>query len=367
MEQLKTRKFAGIDLGKSSVRLSIFDEGQGEMTEENFPLQPEEQNEYIAGGLDQIHNYMEVNHLRWDDFQDVNFSIEDASADNRKLLMQSLEPSFFEAHRMSVMTRFRAFAEYVFHQERAVWDRNTLLLDFSEGKLSYIFVEQIRRAKQRAYRAILEEINIKEYNVQEDDAELDFNFSRMMKQFLVKHPSHIIYLTGKGFEGSWMKRTLTYLCAGRRVFLGQNLYANGACLSGLGAVPLMEEGMLLMQGTDMVQHTVGVISQEAGKTRYVPIVTIGKEWYNTSGSLDIIMDKSQKVEFFYHNSKENEMECAACEIRDLPGRPEKTTRLHIKVEFTSATSGVILITDMGFGTMFPATGKVTIFPFHLIS
>ncbi len=366
MEQLKTRQFAGIDFGSSSVRLSIFDEGQGEMTEEKFPLLPEEQEDYIINGLDRVHKYMETNDLNWDEFQNVNFSMEDISVEKREILKNALEPAFFEKHNSEITTRIRAFTEYVFHQERTVWDRNVLLLDFSGGSLHYIFLEQIRRAKQRAYRVILEEIDLEESDIRQEDEDLDFNFSRMMKHFLVKHPSHIIYLTGEGFEGSWMKRTLTYLCAGRRVFLGQNLYANGVCLLGLGMVPLMEEGMILVQGPEMVQHTIGIIGQEAGKAHYVPITSIGREWFNTRGNLDIIMDKSQKVEFFYHNSRENEMECSTCEIRDLPGRPPKTTRLHIEVEFTSAVSGVILITDMGFGSMFPATGKVTIFPFQLI-
>jgi hypothetical protein len=129
---------------------------------------------------------------------------------------------------------------------------------------------------------------------------------------------------------------------------------------------MMEEGLIMMQGPMMVRHTIGVISREAGKPHYVPIASIGKEWYNSGGEIDIIMDKSGKVDFFYHNSVENEMESVSCEIRDLPGRPAKTTRLHVKVEFNSETSGVILLTDMGFGDMFPATGKVTIFPFRLI-
>ena len=366
MEQLKTRQFAGIDLGKNAVRLSIFDEDPGEMAEESFPLVPDEK-DYISAGIDLVLKYMETNQLAWDTFQEVNFSMEDTDPDARRALARILGESFTKYHRVNVITRFRAFVEYVFHQERAVWDRNTMLLEYSGGRLSCIFIEQIRRARQRAYRAVLSEIDTTEYDIQEDSPELDLNFSRMMKNYLVKHPAHIIYLTGEGFEGSWMKRTLNYLCAGRRVFLGQNLYANGACLLGMGMVPLMEEGMILMQGPEMVQHTIGIISQEAGRVHYVPVATIGKEWYNTGGTIDIIMDKSQKVEFFYHNSRENEMECTSCEIRDLPGRPSRTTRLHIKVDFTSPTSGVILITDMGFGSMFPATGKVTVFPFHLIT
>ena len=82
-----------------------------------------------------------------------------------------------------------------------------------------------------------------------------------------------------------MKKTLTYLCAGRRVFLGQNLYVNGACLLGIHSIELMDEGMILMDGPDMVYHTVGVVTTEAGKPQYVPITSIGREWYNTHGSV----------------------------------------------------------------------------------
>ena len=367
MGELETRKFAGIDLGKQSVQFSIYDEAMTEMTEESFPLNQEEQEDYIANGIYYVRNYMEVNHLEWADYQSVYFSMEDTSEENRSHLKEVLDEAFFERHSLSVITRLRAFVEYVFHQERVVWDRSTLLMDYSENCLQYILVEQIRRSKQKAYRASLEEINLEDYDIEDRDPELDFKFSRLMKQFLVKNPAHIIFLTGKGFEGNWMKRTLTYLCAGRRVFLGQNLYANGACLIGTGNISFMDEGMLLMQGPDMVYHTVGLITQESGRAQYVPITSIGREWYNTKGSVDIILDKSQKVEFFYHNTKENEIECATCEIKDLPTRPPKTTRMHIEVQFTSETEGVILLKDLGFGTMFPATGKVTVFPFKLIS
>lgn len=367
MEQLESKKYIGIDIGKTSVQISIFDETAGEMQEESFPLPDGESEEYIETGVDLMMKYMQTNRWAWKDFHTVCFVLEDATAEHRHRLEQQLGEPFLKYHKMNIITRIRAFVEYVFHQEKVVWDRNTLLFDYTQGKLTCIMIEQIRRSRQKAYRAVFHELPLEEYGIRENDPELDYNFSRMMKQFLVKHPAYIIYLIGTGFEGNWMKRTLTYLCAGRRVFLGQNLYANGACLLGMGAVPLMDEGMLLLEGADMVHHSVGVVTQEAGKNQYIPITSIGKEWYNTTGTLDIIMDKSQKVDFFYHNAKENVITCAVCEISDLPARPPKTTRLRIRVEFTSTTTGVILLTDLGFGSMYPATGKVTVFPFELVS
>ena len=369
MEQQEMKKIAGVDIGRQSIQFSIYDEDGKCMEEESFPLMPEEQEEYMENGLDRLKKYMALNHLSWSDYASVNFALEDTADTCREKLDNLLEDSFHSSHAVTVVTRFRAFVEYVFHQERAVWERNTILFHFSNQKLTYIMVEQLRSARQKAYRAVQGEIPLEEHNIDlsEGTTELDYNFSRMMKHFLVKHPAHIIYLTGEGFEGNWMKRTLTYLCAGRRVFLGQNLYANGACLMGLGPIPFMEDGMLLMDGPDMVRHTIGLIIQEGTHPAYIPVTSIGKEWYNTQGTVDIILDKSHKVEFFYHNTKNNEMVSSVCEIKDLPERPPKTTRIRIQVQFTSAGEGIILLTDLGFGSLYPATGKVTVFPFQLIS
>ena len=287
MEELETKKYAGIDLGRTSVQFSIYREGQEEMTEESFLLSEEEQKEYIESGMRQVERYMETGGLRWPDFQAVHFSMEDASEENRSKLKSAVSEELRKLHGVKVITHFRAFAEYVFHQERIMWDRNTLLLDYHDNKLSYVLIDQIRRSKQKAYRALQQRIDLNEYRVAEGTPEQDQNFGQMMKRFLVKNPANIIFLTGSGFEGNWMKKTLTYLCAGRRVFLGQNLYANGACLLGIHSIELMDEGMILMDGTDMVYHTVGVVTTEAGKPQYVPITSIGREWYNTHGSVDI--------------------------------------------------------------------------------
>lgn len=366
MEERETKLFAGIDIGRNSLHFSVYREADAEMTEESFPIAPEE-DDYISAGMDILGRHMAFHQIKWEDYDGVTFTMEDASGSSRKHLEALLGDDFKKCHGVEIITRFRAFVEYVFHQERAMWDRSTLLLDYSGNTLRYIAVEQIRPSRQKAYKAVLNELNLEQYDIHPGDEKIDYAFSRFMKQFLMKHSAHIIFLTGKGFEGNWMKKTLTYLCAGRRVFLGQNLYANGACLRGLGMIPLMQEGMLLMEGPDMVCHTIGLITREGGKVKYVPVSSIGKEWYNTKGEMDIILDKSQKVEFFYHNAKANEMESHSCELKNLPARPPKTTRVRIQVQFTSRNTGVILLKDMGFGKMFPGTGKVTVFPFSLIS
>ena len=366
MEQLETRKFLGLDFGRTSLQFSVYDEGVHETHEESFPV-AEDEGSFIENGLTALLRYMQVQKLHWDDYSNVVMTMEEPTDENRDLLSSLLPKEFKERNDIHIITMQRAFVEYVFHQEKMMWDRNTLLFDYTGDTLNCVLIDQLRRSRKKGYRAEIKTIDLAEEGIFRDAPDRDQLFSKMIRQFLAKNSASIIYLTGDGFEGNWMKKTLTCMCAGRRVFMGQNLYANGSCLLGLGTVNMMREGMILCEGPDMVYHTVGVITSEGGKANYVPITTIGKEWYNTRGSMDIIMDKSQRVEFFYHNTVENEIEVASCELEDIPKRPPKTTRLRLTVEFSSPTEGTILIEDMGFGQMFPGTHKITMFPFGLIS
>ena len=60
MEELETKKYAGIDLGRTSVQFSIYREGQEEMTEESFLLSEEEQKEYIDTAVSMIEKAQKI-------------------------------------------------------------------------------------------------------------------------------------------------------------------------------------------------------------------------------------------------------------------------------------------------------------------
>ena len=167
MEELDTKKYVGIDLGPASVQFSIYREGQEEMSEESFPLSKEEQGTYIEAGIQLVEDYMREKEYHWSDYQAVHFSMAETTEESRDKLKECVSEEFLKFHTVKVITHFRAFAEYVFHQERIVWDRNTLLLDYRNNRLSYIMIDQIRRSRQKAYRAVEKEINLQEYRVVE--------------------------------------------------------------------------------------------------------------------------------------------------------------------------------------------------------
>ena len=65
MEELDTKKYAGIDLGKTSVQFSIYREGQEEMSEESFPIAKEQQEAYIETGIHLVEEYMKEKEYQW--------------------------------------------------------------------------------------------------------------------------------------------------------------------------------------------------------------------------------------------------------------------------------------------------------------
>ena len=94
MEELDTKKYAGIDLGKTSVQFSIYREGQEEMSEESFPIAKEQQEAYIETGIHLVEEYMKEKEYQWSDYQAVHFSMQDPSEENRDKLKESVSEEF---------------------------------------------------------------------------------------------------------------------------------------------------------------------------------------------------------------------------------------------------------------------------------
>ena len=170
MEQLERKCLAGIDLGPASVSLSVYHEDTDEMSEECFPFELADGEDFIGAGIGLLEKYMEVNQMRWEDFRSVFFAMENPSVENRQKLTDLL-PEFMQKEGVRIITRFRAFVEYVFHQERMIWDRNTLLMEYEGGSLRYILIDQNRRSRQKAYRAVTKEIDLEEHAIKGGEPE----------------------------------------------------------------------------------------------------------------------------------------------------------------------------------------------------
>ena len=106
---------------------------------------------------------------------------------------------------------------------------------------------------------------------------------KAVKEFCEGNYVSSIYLLGSAFEEQWYKESLKYMCQNRRVFLGNNLFSQGAAY-GAKEKMLVSEAMsdFVFLGKDKVKSNVGVIACKEGKDTYVPLLEAGMNWYETS-------------------------------------------------------------------------------------
>ena len=95
-----------------------------------------------------------------------------------------------------------------------------------------------------------------------------------------------------------------------------------------------------------------------GAPAYYPLLEAGNNWYESKASCELILDHTEELVFVVGTMGETEKKRMSMNLPDLPKRPNKTTRLSVSLQYISRKECRITVKDLGFGEMFPSTGKV---------
>ena len=88
------------------------------------------------------------------------------------------------------------------------------------------------------------------------------------------------------------------------------------------------------------------------------LIKSGTNWYECKSSCELILDGMDELIFEVTGDKEEGTKRVAMKLPGLPVRPPKTTRVLLSMEYVSSEKCRIRVTDLGFGEMFPKSGKV---------
>ena len=109
-----------------------------------------------------------------------------------------------------------------------------------------------------------------------DRANKDASFLKIVSEVTGGHIVSAVYLTGDGFDGEWMKESLSFLCKGRRVFMGKNLYSKGACYAAAGKCMTEENSwQFVYMGDNEMKVNVSLKVQSQGKTEFFTLISAG--------------------------------------------------------------------------------------------
>ena len=188
---------------------------------------------------------------------------------------------------------------------------------------------------------------------------MDNELYEIIREFLIARTVRSAYLLGSGFDGDWCSKTIRFLCMGRRVFQGRNMYSKGACYYGTDKLyPTDLNKKYIFLGEDKLKFNLGIRMDRDGKEEYIALADGGENWFDISAEVDFMLKSGGKVQLIVTPLDGKEIRVLEIVLDGLPERPAKTTRLKLRITFTSGNTVKAVIRDMGFGEIFQSSGLV---------
>ncbi len=246
-----------------------------------------------------------------------------------------------------------AFAYYAAFQEGVQVERGILLLDYSKNMLT----AKLLQTKGNTQPRLLSVTKLYHEEIEADDEK----FLQCLRMILAGFRPLVVYLTGEGFETRWYETSLKFLCQGRRVFKGQNLYGTGGLWYVVERLQEACSGYIFL-GEDHIKMNFLIQARKLGKgnckEEEVELLSADLHWYEARKTVEVIPQNCETVEVVAKSLDGKKQQVFCVKLKDFPVRERKATRLELTVYFRERGIGVIQIRDLGFGQIYPATGKI---------
>ena len=94
-----------------------------------------------------------------------------------------------------------------------------------------------------------------------------------------------------------------------------------------------------------------------GQNAYLVLLNAGVNWYEVGTCAEIILPQDNRLEFRISSLTGNVVYNETMILEELPERKPGTTRVRLEMKMVSDNTIYVLVTDLGFGEFYPATGK----------
>lgn len=268
---------------------------------------------------------------------------------------------YFQSHTES-------FYHFVLNQPEELWNYQVLACEHDGMRLKTYRLERNKRTtpvvvliEEQTYDTMVLPKEEEPEETKSDSYRLaDEKFLQILQNLCDGRIFSSVYLLGDGFRYNWAEKSLQFLCRNRRVFQGNNLFCKGACYSLIEKFePGKAESEHIFLGPDKLKSNIGMKVMKRGKESYFALLDAGENWYEVHRECEIILPDGETEITFLIMPLTGKGEIA--EIVTLENAPFLDGAFHryrIEMKMTSAEHVSVTLTDIGFGELFSASGKV---------
>lgn len=278
-----------------------------------------------------------------------------------EVLTEALMQLGIEQEHIRIISHTESFLYYVLHQKRELWNNQVVMLDFGRNgcicrimkvvsqRGKYFVLTEEHDFSQKLDMGMLETANQME--------QADRIFLSLLQPLFQGRVVSSVYLTGEGFQKSWAKESIQYLCNKRRVFQGNNLIVKGTgyCAREYFYATTLER--FLFQCPGLTKVNVALKTNRSGVESEQLLSKAGVRWYETDAYVEGILDRVSHLTLQISSPVTGIEKVIYLELKNFPRRPHKTTRVGVRLYYTEADQFMIEAVDLGFGDFFPASGE----------
>lgn len=256
---------------------------------------------------------------------------------------------------------FQSYAEsfynYMLRQPRELWTLPPVLFYYRENGIRVYRMECNRRTTPAVVSVEESEYGFPAPETTADATraeELDTAFGQIAAE--VSAGTGSAFLIGDGFDESWMKNSLRFLCKGRRVFQGNNLFSKGACCGMQERLAADRAGAeYVFLGSDKLKVNIGMKILRQGENSYYALLDAGMNWYEAAQTVELYLQEGGELIL----TATQVLSGRSREIRiPLEGLPGTAARLRLSLSMNGENCLETEVEDLGFGEFRAASGRV---------
>lgn len=294
-------------------------------------------------------------------------TVETLDRDMIEILNRAVAGIGLKTDKIYFQSHMESFYYYTIFQPKELWMHQVLLYDFTEKYMKAYRMECNKRTtpvvvfiEEQDFPSMVRE----EFPAQEEEkvqlaGQMDKHFLSIVEETERERIVSSAYLIGEGFSGDWAKQSLKLLCRNKRVFRGNNLYSKGACYSGVEKInPGENSKAYVFLGNEKLKSNIGMKVLRQGEESYLALLDAGINWFEAVKECEFILESGNTVSVLITPLNGKGIREMVLHMDGLLERPEKTTRIHMKIYMNEEHEAVVEFTDLGFGELFAATGQV---------
>ena len=266
-----------------------------------------------------------------------------------EVLTAATEGLHLKTDQICFQSHVESFYYYNLYQPEELWRHKTILCEYGDASIRTYCMECNRHTTPVV--AYMEERDFP-FPVPESDEKMQEIAKKLCENQMISS----VYLIGEAFSRDWMKESLRYLCKGRRVFQGNNLFSKGACYGMMERLTPGETGKNhVFLGKDKLKSNIGMKVLRRGEVSYQALLDAGINWYEAKNTMEFYLLEGRAVEILITSLTGKGNRIARIVPEELQ---EGIIRLRISVEMRDDTHLKVELEDLGFGTFRAATHHI---------